>query len=440
MRTSMLMVLVLFAGSVTAAPNIQDWNTSNGTRVMLVEARELPMLDLQVIFDAGGSRDGALSGLAALTNHLLAEGADGLSADEISLAFESLGAIYGSEAGYDAGTVSLRSLSEPEKLRSALDNLIRVLASPDFPEQAFERERKRMLIGLRSKKQNPGALARDAFFAAVFGDHPYALPNSGTEESLDRIRLEDVRAFHETYYVASNAIIAMVGDVDRGAAEAIAERISAALPVGQTAPAIPAVSPLQGSERVYLEHPSLQTHILTGQPGIKRGDPDYFPLYVGNHILGGGGFISRLFEEIREKRGLSYSAYSYFSPMKQTGPFIAGLQTRSDQAEEALQVLHDNLIRFIEDGPTAAELDDSRKNITGGFPLRIDSNGEILAYLAAIGVYDLPLDYLDTFNDKVEAVTVEQIQDAFRRRLSPDKFVTVLVGPRPGADGGQAVQ
>jgi zinc protease len=190
---------------------------------------------------------------------------------------------------------------------------------------------------------------------------------------------------------------------------------------------------LTEAERVFIEHPSQQMHILMGQPGIRRGDEDYFPLYVGNHVLGGGGMISRLFAEIREKRGLSYSAYSYFSPMKQPGPFVAGLQTRADQAEEAIAVLKDNLRRFIAEGPTAEELEASKKNITGGFPLRIDSNNEILAYLAAIGIYDLPLDYLDTFNDRVEAVTIEQIRDAFARRVSPDTIVTVMVGPAPGS-------
>jgi len=440
MRTSLFLWLLLVTGSATATPDIQVWNTDQGTRVLFVEAHELPMLDVQVLFQAGGSRNGDKPGLAALTNHLLSEGADGLSADEISLGFESLGAVYDSSSGYDSSTVGLRSLSDFSKLQPAIANLIRVLAKPDFPEDAFERERKRMLIGLLSKKQNPGALAKDAFFASTFGEHPYALPNEGTEESLDKITLADIQAFHKKYYVAANAIVAMVGDLSRSEAEKIAVQLTSALPVGKAADAVPDVSPLQNAERVHLDHPSMQTHILMGQPGIKRGDPDYFALYVGNHVLGGGGMISRLFEEIRNKRGLSYSAYSYFSPMKQTGPFIAGLQTRADQAEEAIKLLQENLQRFIEQGPTEEELVASKKNITGGFPLRIDSNSEILGYLGVIGIYDLPLDYLDTFNDKIEAVTIAQIKDAFQRKLSPDKFVTVMVGPKEGEDGEQAGQ
>lgn len=431
MITRIFLLLLIGVGTANATPEIQTWTTEQGARVLFVEAHELPMVDLQVLFDAGGSHDGDLPGLATLTNHLLSQGADGLDADAISQGFESLGAVYGSDAGYDSAMVSLRSLSDKTKLNRALENLQRVLAKPDFPSDAFERGRNRMLIGLRSKKQNPGALAKDAFYAATFGDHPYARPTEGTEASLNRISLDDIRAFHQRYYVASNAVVAIIGDLTREQAAAIAAQLTGALPEGKPAEPLPDVQPLDAAERVQINHPSKQTHILVGQPGVKRGDPDYFALYVGNHVLGGGGMISRLFNEIREKRGLSYSAYSYFNPMKQTGPFIAGLQTRADQAEQAIEVLKDNLHRFIAEGPTEEELIASKKNITGGFPLRIDSNSEILAYLAAIGVYDLPLDYLETFNDKIEAVTIEDIKAAFARKLSPDTFVTVMVGPAP---------
>jgi zinc protease len=165
-----------------------------------------------------------------------------------------------------------------------------------------------------------------------------------------------------------------------------------------------------------------------GQPGVRRGDPDYFALYVGNQILGGGGLVSRISEEVREKRGLSYSAYSYFLPMRADGPFVLGLQTRNDSADEALKVLRQTLVDFRNDGPTGKELEAAKRNITGGFPLKIDSNSDILGYIAMIGFYKLPLDYLDTFNGKIEAVTAKQIRDAFQRRVDPDRMVTVTVG------------
>jgi zinc protease len=179
---------------------------------------------------------------------------------------------------------------------------------------------------------------------------------------------------------------------------------------------------------VRIDYPTTQTHVLIGQPGISRDDPDYFPLYVGNHVLGGSGLVSRISEEIREKRGLSYSAYSYFTPMRQRGPFTIGLQTRNDQVEQALQVARDTLQKFIEEGPTARELEESKQNITGGFPLRLSSNKKIVGMLAMIGFYQLPIDYLDTFTTRVEAVTLEDIRDAFSRRIQPGNMVTVLVG------------
>ena len=423
-----LVLLVLVSANVIASPKIEHWQTQSGTNVYYVHAPELPMLDIEMVFDAGSSRDEGKSGLAMLTSGLFAQGADGLDADEISSGFESLGAVYGADTGYDTSSVQLRTLTDEALLNSAIENLKKVIAKPDFPEDALERRRARTLIGLRSKQQNPDSLARDAFMDAIYKNHPYANPSEGTEVSIKTITRDDIVTFYKKHFVASNALIAMVGAVDRKRAESIAEQLSAALPKGEKLPALSAVDKLDASSEVFIEHPSAQTHILVGQPGLRHGDPDYFPLYVGNHVLGGGGMVSRLFEEVREKRGLSYSAYSYFWPLRYEGPFIAGLQTKSEQVDEALSVLMENIQQFIETGPIEAELEQSKKNITGGYPLRIDSNSKILGYVVMVAYYGLPLDYLETFNANVEAVTVAQIKDAFVRRLSPDKLVTVVVG------------
>lgn len=423
-----LSLLLFISLSVQASPKIETWETSKGVEVYYVHAPELPMVDMQIVFDAGGSRNGDLPGLAALTNGMLSMGADGLNADQISNAFESLGAIYGSDAGYDSASVSLRTLTDEALLTKAIENFKRVISKPSFPKDALERRRSRTLIGLKAKQQSPGALAKDAFMSAVYQSHPYASPNDGTEDSITAINREDIVAFYKKYYVASNALIAIVGAVDKKQAEQIAEDLTSELVQGKKAEPLKNVKDLEKADTVFIEHPSAQTHILVGQPGLKRGDPDYFPLYVGNHVLGGGGMVSRLFEEVREKRGLSYSAYSYFSPMRFNGPFLAGLQTRSDQVDEALSVLMENINRFIDTGPTEEELKAAKMNITGGYPLRIDSNSKILSYVVVIAYYKLPLDYLDTFNDNVNAVTIDQIKDAFKRRLTPEKLITVMVG------------
>ncbi len=421
-------LLLLTNGSVQASPTIETWRTSSGAEVFYVYAPELPMVDMQVVFDAGSSRDGKLLGIAALTNGLLDQGAAGMDADEVSKGFESLGAIFGTNAGYDSASVQLRSLTDEPLLLAALDNFKKVISTPEFPEDAIERLRAQTLIGLQAKKQNPSALARDAFMNAVYQSHPYAQPSLGTEKSVAAINRKDIESFYKQHYVSNNAMVAIVGAVNREQAERIAEDVLSRLEQGQRAKTLASVNALEAANEVFIEHPSAQTHILVGQTGLKRGDPDYFPLYVGNHVLGGGGMVSRLFAEVREKRGLSYSAYSYFSPMRFEGPFIAGLQTKTEQVDEALSVLMENINRYIEIGPTEEELIASKKNITGGSPLRIDSNGKILNYVVAIGYYKLSLDYLETFNANVDAVTINQIKDAFKRRLIPDKLVTVRVG------------
>lgn len=421
-------LLLCFMRAATATPDIQHWETDKGVRVYFVEAHEIPMVTARILFDAGSSRDGDKPGMAMLTSSLLDEGAGGLSADQISRSFDDLGANFGSGAGRDMGFVSLQALSDPAMLGKVVENLQRIISKPDFPDAALERQRSRTLTGIQQKQQSPDAVANDAFFAAIYGNHPYAHAPEGTEASIKALTRKDVVDFYHRYYTARNAVVALVGDLNRDRAEQLVTALFADLPEGERAPPLPEVPALKEAQTIKIEHPSTQTHILVGQPGIRRDDPDLFPLYVGNNVLGGGSMTSRLFEEIREKRGLAYSTYSYFMPMHQAGPFVAGVQTRNGQAEESLHLLNEQLREFIAKGPTPAELKATQKNLTGGFPLRIDSNKDILEYLAMIGFYGLPLDYLDKYTQRVAAVTAQQVQEAFRKKLTPDRMVTVLVG------------
>jgi zinc protease len=422
--------LLLAAGIAQASPEIQHWTTANGARVYYVKAPQLPMVDVRVVFDAGSVRDGDTPGLALMANGLLDGGVKGMDEEAIAEKFEDLGAEYSTMSMRDMALAQLRSLSRDKLLQPALATFIKVLSQPQYPRAVIRRERARMLLALKAKKESPGELADEAFYQALYPGQPYGSPPEGTEASLKDIDRDQLLAFHQRYYVASNAVVAIVGAVDRKQAQDIAERISAALPKGTPAPAIAPVAPLKQDATRRIDYPSTQTSILMGQPGMKRGDPDYLPLYVGNHILGGSGFGSRIVKEIREKRGLSYSAYSYFLPMRQDGPFMLGLQTRHDQADTALKVLKKTLDDFVAKGPTEKELIAAKKNITGGFPLRIDSNKDLVEYAAMIGFYGLPLDYLDRFNGRVEKVTVAQIRDAFKRRVHPARMVTVIVGPK----------
>ncbi len=425
---ALLLALLVQALPARAMPPIQHWLTSNGLRVYYVHAPELPMVDLNITFAAGSARDGEHSGVAHMTSTLLDTGAAGLSANELARRIEALGAELDTGSARDMAWVTLRSLSDAEHLPPALAILGDVLGKPDFNKGDFERERARTLVDLRTELQSPSTVAEFAHFDAMYGDHPYALRELGTEEGIKDLSLDTIRTFHSRYYVARNAVLAIVGDVDRKAAEQLAEQLATRLPEGKPADPLPPVPRLEQASVKRIYHPSAQTHVRMGAPGMRRGDPDYFPLYVGNYVLGGGGLVSRLSEEIREKRGLSYSVSSDFSPMEQDGPYLLSLQTRNDQADEALAVMRKTLQTFLDEGPTEEELSAAKKNITGSFALRIDSNSKILSYLVVIGFYGLPLDYLETFNAKVEAVTRDQIIDAFRRRVAPDTMATVIVG------------
>ena len=426
--TACLVLTVCTAGLVHASPDIQSWMTPKGTKVLFVENTMLPMVDVRIIFDAAGSRDGDLPGLAMLTNGLLAEGAASRDAQDLAESFESVGARFDNDSLRDMAYVGVRTLTEEAYLNTAIDTLADVLTRPDFPQDAFDRELARMKVAVEVRKQSPSEIAEEAFFKAVYQEHPYALPAGGTETSLNSISLSDIRNFYEQYYVASNAVVAIVGNVDRKQAEDIVSTLFAGLPAGTKPASLPAVPEPVEAETIRIVFPSKQSHIYVGQPGMKRNDEDYFKLYVANHPFGGSGFASRLVEAIREDRGLAYSVSSYFSPMREKGPFLMSLQTRADQTDEALSLLQSELDRYVAKGPDKDELEDSISNITGSFPLGLDSNSKLLGYLAMIGFYDLPEDYLDTFLDNIREVGRDDIREVLKQRIDADNMVTVIVG------------
>ncbi|MBI3936501.1 MAG: insulinase family protein [Betaproteobacteria bacterium] len=413
---------------------IQHWQTAGGTRVYFVENRDLPMLDVSVEFPAGASLDPRdKSGLASMTQGMLKRGADGISEEEIARRLADAGARLSGRFDSDRAGLALRTLSSRAERDAALEVLARVLQRPDFPQAVLEREKVRLTGALKEADTRPESIASVRFYRMVYGDHPYALRLSGEVETIAGLTREDLVEFHRRHYTARAAVIAMVGDVSRKDAEAIAERLVGRLPPGAAdEAALPQVrQPVRG-ETAVIAHPATQSHILIGGPGIKRDDPDYFPLFVGNYVLGGGGLVSRISVEVREKRGLAYSAYSYFTPLKYPGPFVIGMQTKRDQAGEALKVVRDTLREFIAEGPTAKELEDAKASIVGGFPLRIDSNRKIHEHLALIGFYRLSLTYLEEFMKNVERVTIADVRSAFARRIDPDRLATVIVGADEG--------
>lgn len=414
-------------GVANAAVKINHWQTSSGSDVYFVENHDLPIIDMAVNFPAGSARDTKpTSGVAGVTKYMMTLGADGMNEEVITNKFADIGAILGGELDADRASFKLRTLTSEQA--KAFETFNKILHKPDFPQAVLDREKMRIIAGINEAATQPEAISDKAFKQALYGTHPYSLDESGEVDTIATMKRDDLMAFYKQFYTAKSATIALIGDMTEAQARVIAETTSVGLPQGSAIAKLPEVTLPTAANVQKINHPASQAHILLGYLGIKRGDADYFPLYVGNYILGGGGFVSRLTEEVREKRGLVYSVYSYFVPMAELGAFQIGLQTKKEQAAEALKLVNETVATFIKNGVTEPELKAAKDNIIGGFPMRIDSNGKILDYLSVIGFYKLPMTYLDDFNQKVAAVTTVQIKQAFQHRIKQQDFVMVTVG------------
>lgn len=429
---------IFFHTFALATIPLQHWTQASGAQVYLVESPAIAMVDVQLDFDAGSRRDPpGQAGLAAMTADMLEKGvraksgAPALDENALGQAWADLGAQFGASASADRMSFSLRSLADPALLDKAVALAARQIAEPSYPDAVWQRERQRLQAALKESYTRPGSVISRAYAQAVYGQHPYG--HEMTEATLGRISVANLRAAHAAGVVACRARISMVGAITRAQADAMAARLLSRLPQVPCAslpplPALPEVAPLAQAQEKIIPFDSAQAHVLIGQPGFKRADPDYFALTVGNYILGGGGFVSRLTSEVREKRGLTYSISSAFSPGLHAGSFTVSLQTRPDQAAQAVQLARQVVSDFVANGPTEAELQAAKDNLIGGFALRIDSNRKLLGNLAGIAWNDLPLDYLDTWTQQVEKVTVADIRAAFARKLQPEKMVTVILG------------
>ena len=448
---------------------IQHWTQANGAAVWLVESPTVPMVDVRVDFDAGSRRDPVQqAGLASVSAAMMSKGlkavsdAAGLSKDGVGYnaaldenalgqAWADLGASFGGEASADRVSFSLRSLTYPDLLARAVTLAARQLADPAWPADVWARERERLVAALREANTKPATVVSRAFRQAVYGTHPYGYERD--EQTLAHIDVADMHAWHARYLQPCRARVSIVGAVSRTQAQALVTQLLARLnesskmtePTATASsgtspcaplPAVSEVAPLKSllgaSAEQHIAFESAQAHVLMGQPGFKRDDPDFFALTVGNYILGGGGFVSRLTDEVREKRGLSYSVSSHFNPGLHAGAFTVGLQTRPDQADQAVRVAREVVRRFVAEGPTPAEVKAAKNNLIGGFALRIDNNRKLLDNVANIAAHGLPLNYLDTWTQQVGKVTVADIKAAFARTLQPDAMVTVVVGGTHG--------
>ena len=434
----------LFAGaalvgitSAQAALPIQQWTLANGAKIYLVSTNALPIVDVQVDFDAGSRRDpAAQAGLASATATMVEKGVQAGKGGEPALdqnalgeAWADLGASFDVSAGTDRTSYSLRTLSDPALLNKAVALASREIGESAFPDDVWQRERERINAAIKEANTKPATIAGRAFAQAVYGGHPYG--QEVTEETLARIDTAAMRQRYQQLIVPCRAKLSIVGAVTRAEAETLATTLLSRLPASESCAPLPVIAPVAAlaapkDERIPFD--SAQAHVFVGQPGYPRKDPDHFALTLGNYVLGGGGFVSRLMNEVREKRGLTYSIYSGFAPGLDAGAFRVGFQTRPDQAEEAVKVSREVLARFVAEGPTASELKAAKDNLIGGFPLLLDSNRKLIGNVANIAWHDLPLDYLDTWTARMNAVTAADVKAAFQRKLQPERMVTVVVG------------
>lgn len=437
-RGWLMLCLVWASGSVSAALPIEHWTQPNGARVYLVRSDSLPMLDVQIDVDGGSRRDPpAQAGLAAATALLLTQGVQaspaGPALDENAVveAWADLGAQFGASAGSDRLSIQLRTLTQPDVLDAAVALASRQLAAPAWADPVWARERARLTAAWREAQTRPDTWAGRRFADAVYRSHPYG--QEARPETWAAIDTAALRDFYRRHARPCDARITLVGALDRASATHVVDRLLAGWANhGCTAlPAVPEVAPLTRPERVQLPFAAAQAQVLVGQPGIARDDPDFLAILVGNHILGGGGFTSRLMQELREKRGLTYGVFSQFSPGRHAGAFSVSVQTRPDQADQAVELIHSELRRFVEQGPTEQELAEAQAALVNGFALRLDSNRKLLDTVAALAWHGLPLDYLDRWTAQVGAIDRDRIVRAWQRVLHPDRLVTVVVGATP---------
>lgn len=407
---------------------LQHEITSNGATFIFVKTSGVPILDIALAFDAGSSRDGNLLGLANFTSDMLNEGASNLTADDIAVGFDQIGAQFNAKTDRDMTIVSLRTLTKAELKQKAIDLFTKVITKPTFNRDSFKREQRNILNAIASQQESSSTVASLATLKAVYRNYPYGHAVIGTNDSVQSLTPQDLMEFHHRYYTAKNAIVTIVGDISKDEALSIAESITSALPTGKVLDALPEPA-LPEAKILNIPFSGTQSQIRFADLGISQQDPDYFPIMVGNTTLGGDSTsISRLYNTVREKFGLSYSVGSYFLPLQNKGPFIIALETRNEKSAEAIKITQQVLTDFLQHGPSAKELTEAKQYITGNFPLTFATNQDILLNLIKIGFYHLPWDYLDTYNSHVNQVQLAQVKAAFQRKLHLNNMITVVVG------------
>lgn len=409
---------------------ISEYETSNGIKVLYSKSENIPMIDIKITFDAGSNRDGNLKGLSMLTHNLLDEGTTKLSAEEIASSFESTGAVFNTSVNKDKSSISLRSLADKKYLGPSLKTFLNILSDSTFPQKELSLQKDRTVSTIIEDESDPSDISMNLFFKEIYKNYAYGYPSIGEKSIIKNISRKDIVNFYKNNLNQKTAKIAIVSSLSKKDVEALSEKISKSLERKDILVDKNTIQLKKDNKEkyIYKKFNSEQAHIYIGGLAIKRGAKNHLPLYVGNYIFGGSGFSARLMQELRVKRGYTYGVYSYIYPMKNIGPFVIGIETKSEQAQISVELIHSMLQEFIENGPTNEEIKHAKEAIINGFPLRVDSNSDILNYLSMINYYDLPMDYLAKFTENISKITKKDIISAFKEEIDYKNLTTLVVG------------
>ncbi|MBI5100856.1 MAG: insulinase family protein [Nitrospirae bacterium] len=424
----LFLLLSAFVSPAQPAPLAEREILPNGMTLLHAEKKAVPVIKIVVAIRAGSIAETAdRAGLANLAADLLNEGTAKRSSKEISEAIEFVGGALTTSGGTDYITATLSVLKKDIDL--GFDLLSDIILRPAFREDEITRRKALIKSSIKQQNEDPGTVASKAFSKAVFGAHPYGWPVDGTEESIDRITRQEILDFYNHWYVPNNSVMAVVGDITKGELKALLEKYFRDWKSGDIRPPLlPELLPGNAPTVVKINKDIKQTSIVLGHLGMRRDNPDYYAVSVMNYILGGGGFASRLVDNIRDNRGLAYSVHSSFMAHRHGGVFQAGLQTKNESANTAIREILNEMARIQSDPVSDTELSDAKSYLTGSFPLRMDSNSKIANLLIAIELNDLGLDYVDRYRDIINGITKEEITRVARKYLNARDYVLVVVG------------
>lgn len=413
------------------AMDIREVTSPGGIKAWLVESRTIPLIAMEFSFEGGSTLDPAgREGAAHFITGMMDEGAADMDGPSFQAQRDSIAMKLRFDAGLDRIEGQFQTLSKNRD--AAFDLLQKSITAPRFEAGPMERVRQQFLVSAQDDAQDPEKIAAREGLKLAFGPHPYSRPTNGTVETVKAITPDDLKAFHRAVFTRKGLKISVVGDIDADTLGKELDRIFGKLPDTDV--------PELGTEAIISSKPAVkiidrnipQSIVVFGQQGIKRDDPAFIPAFVMSQILGGGGFGARLTTEVREKRGLTYGIGYGLDPLRNAGLYYGSFSTRNEKAGEALQIVKDTLRKMADDGPTQQELDIAKTYLTGSYALRFDSNEKIASQLLGLQQVGLPLDYVNTRNAKVEAVTLEQVKEQAKRLINPDKLIVVAVGKPEG--------